>query len=162
MLLNKLIDLLRRLLDRTFDTGPIVVPGIDPGAHAAGDALGGLMEFLVPEIGRLDSAVFIDVDNEGSEVDLVLFNQPFVATTDNAPFAPTLSDIKNMVGTISFSLFKAFNANQASTPTGIGLNFVAPHGKLFGQNVCRGAPTIAADNPPQIELHGSRRWAKET
>ena len=136
-----------------FYTGWVNVPGIGTGAaYATGEAVGTKFSFEVPKSGTISVAVFLDKDDEGLEMDLVLFTDDFLETADNAAFAVTDNDLKNFLSTITFATFKNFDANQVSTAAALGLDYVAPKRRLWGQFVTRGAPNIAAGNLPQFSL----------
>lgn len=141
------------VVGKLFETPLTTIPQIGTGsAYTAADAFGGKFVLDVPRAGSIDTALFVDKDNEGLETDMVLFNGDFVASTDNAAFAPTDDDMQSFVGVITFSIPKAFNVNQVFTVTGLGLAYNAPAGKLYCQCVARGAPNIAAANIPMIKL----------
>ena len=141
--------------EKKFYTGYIEVPGITAAAaHAAGDALGDKFTFDVPISGTITVAVLLDKDDEGIELDLVLFTNDFTATADDSAFAISDVDLENFLTTITFATFKNYANNQTSAAAALGLDYLAPKRKLWAQVVTRGASTIAAANMPMISLTG--------
>lgn len=142
----------------TYVTDAIVIPGIGTGAgYAAGDAVGTRLE--IPNATRgeartgiLHGAVLYDLDDEGIELDLVLFRESFTPTADNSPFAVSDADLLKCIGSITFNTFKDFGNNQMSTLSGIGLPFRTVGTSLYLQAVTRGTPNIAAANEYRISL----------
>ena len=138
---------------QNYSTGYVPVPGITAAAaHADGDALGTRFTFQVPRSGTISVATYVCRDDEGIEVDLVLFTAPFVETADDAAFAPTDVDMLGFLSTITFSTYKNFGSNQSSMAVNIGLDYVAPDRTLWAQFITRGASTIAANNMPHVAL----------
>ena len=138
---------------RTVTTGFYIVPGIVTGvAYTAGDAFGTKFSIPVPPAGVIQTACFLDKDDEGLETDLVVFTKNFVGTADNAAFAITDSELDGFLSTITFATFKDLGGAQVSTAAALGLAYVAPDGRLYCQLVARGAPNIAANNIPSLYL----------
>ena len=145
---------------QTLDSEFITVPGIVTGAaYADGDAIGTTIVFpnvLRPETlsGVLYSAHYNDLDDEGLQVDLVIFKGPPTYTpADNGAYAPTDADIRNRIAVISFAAFYNWSNNQSSDVANIGIGFAnaaGPH--LYGHLIARGALNIAAANLPQVRL----------
>lgn len=128
------------------------IPGIGTAAaYTAGDAFGVKFMLTVPEMGTISNVIFIDLDDEGKAKELVLFDNDFTGTADNAAFDPTDADTRNCVGVVSIDTFYNYGSNQigVSTPA---LSFVAPRKVLWCQLVTRGADNIAADNIPWIRV----------
>ena len=143
------------ILQKKFYTGYIQVPGIATGAaYASGDAVGTRFSFQVPKSGTISVATYLDRDDEGLEVDLVLFTKEFIETADNSAFAITDADLQSFLTTITFATFKNFANNQTSVAAALGLDFIAPDRSVWAQLVARGALNIAADNFPQFSLTG--------
>ena len=144
-------------------------PTITAGAYAAGDALGGRLAFenVVPEAGgggTITKVVIVDKDNERAPIDLVLFDQPFTATADNAPFDPTDADLEHCIGYIDVAAtdYAAFNDNAVAAKTsGLRMPFdydlAANTSRLFGQMVIREAHTYTAIDDILIILTVRRR-----
>ena len=138
-------------------------PTITAGAYTAGDALGGLLTFAnaVRAAGRgavITKVVIIDTANQEAPVDLVLFNQTFTPTADNAAFNPSDADLANCIGYIDVAAtdYSSFNQDNAvaAKSSGLGMPFpiVLVGTSLFGQMVVRDAPTYAATDDLIIKL----------
>src|SRR3989304_2968583 len=84
---------------RVFKTARIIVPGIGAAAaYAAGDAFGDKFRIQVPREGTIATVVFLDLDDEGLQKDLVFFTRDFTATADNAAFAVSDVDLLHCAG----------------------------------------------------------------
>ncbi len=151
------IDFIKSIVsvqEKLRDTGLLVVPGIATASiYVAGDALGTRFVFEnVPKAGRIQTAIYLDLDDEGIETDIVLFNREFTETADHDEFAPSDRDMSFLVGTVTFSTFLNYGNNQSSVASGLFLTYTAPRGKLWAQMVTRGTPTIAAANIPKVGM----------
>lgn len=145
------------------DSGYCGVPGIVTGAaYADGDAIGaGAIVFpnclrSGVQSGQLYSATYLDLDDEGLQVDLHLYAAvPTYAPTDNGAYAPSDADLVNSryIGTVSFATFSNFSSNQVSVgsfnPIGVA---GAPGTNIYGHVVARGALNIAIGNLPLFRL----------
>ena len=148
-LFNKTVMVANRLAAIPY----VPIPGIGTAAaYAAGDAFGAKFTFDVPRGGVIEAAIMLDLDDEGIETELWLFDQDFTATADNSAFAPTDMDLLKLVAVISITNFADAANNRVGINNGMGLPYAAPTGKLYCQCVTRGAPTIAADNIPLLAL----------
>lgn len=121
-------------------------------AYASGDAFGGKFTYPAPKAGIIETAIMLDLDDEGIETELWLFDRDFVATADNSAFAPSDMDLRKLVAVISIVNFANAGNNQVGIANNLGLPYHAPEGKLYCQCVTRGAPNIAADNDPLVAL----------
>lgn len=136
-----------------FDTGWMQIPGVAiSSAYTAEDAFGTTLTFNVPKIGKIDSALFIDKDDEGIEMEFVLFNDVFVETVDAAAFAPSDADLGKVVGSLMFSIFNDYNANQISHADTPKIHYNCPSGIMRGQFKTSGTPNIAANNLPSVRI----------
>ena len=137
-------------------------PTITAGAYAAGDAVGGLLTFADAVRtngggGIVSKVVIIDDAAQLAPLDLVLFNQTFTATADNAAFDPTDADLQHCIGYIDIAAtdYANFNDNAvAAKSTGLRMPYpiILSGTSLFGQLVVRGAPTYAATDDLTIKL----------
>ena len=135
-----------------------VTPTITAGAYAAGDAVGGLLTFTILGAGGGGIVTGMSVTDKASanaELDLVLFNAPFTATSDNAPFDVSDADLLNCIGYVKVyaSGYANFTDNSVGLVTGVGLAFKTATGALYGQLVTRSAPTYASTSDLQVTLH---------
>ncbi len=154
--LEQAILALTRATGKPFITPYMEVPGITTGAvYAAGEAVGGKFTISVPRSGIITVAMMLDLDDEGKEMELWLFDGDFTATTDNTAFAVTDADLlKLAVPPISLVNFADANVNQVISNTGLALPFEAPLRELWCQCVTRDTPNIASGNIPLIRLAG--------
>ncbi len=136
------------------DTGFLTVPGIATASvYTANDTLGTQFVFRnVPKSGTIQTAIFLDLDDEGIETDLILYKREIVETADHDPYAPSDLDLESIIGHITFSTFLNYNANQSSVASGMFLTYTAPQGEIWAQMVTRGTPTIAVANIPKVGM----------
>lgn len=126
------------------------------GIYAAGDALGGKLTFANAALasggsGMITKVRIVDDDQELAPVELVLFNQDFTATNDNAPFDPSDADMQNCLGFIDVAQtdYASFVDNSVAAKTS-GLRMPFPYqlgsggSTMYGQLVVRGTPTYTA------------------
>ena len=131
-----------------------LTPTITAGIYAAGDALGGRLEFAAAAReaaagGTITKVVIVDEAQQLAPVDLVLFDQAFTATADNAPFDPTDADLANCIGYIDVAAtdYADFTDNSvAAKASGLRMPFdyVLDGTVLYGQLVVRDTPTYVA------------------
>jgi len=125
-------------------------PTVTAGAYTAGDAVGGLLTFANAARaagmgGVAKNLLVIDDAGQDVEMELWLFKQTFTAMADNAPWAPSEADLRNLVGIISTAdgaWFAAGTPSVARVEPSQGYTCVGT--SLFGQLVTRGTPTFAA------------------
>lgn len=144
-------------------------PTISLGAYAAGDALGGRLAFegvvrAAGGGGTITKVVIADNDSEDAPIDLVLFDRPFVATADNAPFDSGDADLPNCLGYIDVAAtdYGTYaNNSVAAKASGLRMPFdyrlAAGTSRLFGQMVIRGAATYTAIDDITITITVQRR-----
>jgi hypothetical protein len=126
-----------------------VTPTISTSAYTSGDAIGGLLTFANAARvsgggGVIQSVTIVDKDQERPPLDLVLFDQTFTNTADNAAFDPTDADLANVIGVVSINAWANFNDNAVGTAAGVNLPYDLTGTDLFGQLVVRAAPTYTA------------------
>ena len=157
-MLQEIADLLRSKLGNllvVFDTPYMEIPGIGAAsAYASGDAFGTRFSFDVPASGIIETAIMLDLDDEGIQTDLWLFTDEFTQTADNAAFAVSDSDLMHLEAVIAITNFANAANNQVGINNGLGMPFKASKKRLWCQCVTRGAPTIAAGNLPRVALRG--------
>ena len=135
-------------------------PTVTAGAYSANDVLGGLMEFQIPwepGAGFVDSVRVVDDADQKAAMTLWLFNAAPTAILDNAAFAPTVADLKKVVGKIAIAAsdYTTLNGNAVALKA---LNsdgqtsFYCPNGILYAYAVPSATPTYAAVTDIQIEL----------
>lgn len=138
---------------KLFSTPYTEIPGIGTGSvYASGDAFGTKFTFDVPKTGVIETAIILDMDDEGKTVELWLFRRDFTVTTDNDAFAVTDVDLRALEVVISITNYANANVNQVGINNGLSLIYTAPEGLLYGQCVTRDTHNIAAGNIPYIAL----------
>jgi hypothetical protein len=147
-----------------------VAPTISTGIYAAGDALGGLLTFTNAVLsagasGLITKVQVTDEDQELTPVDLVLFNQTFTATADNAPFDPSDADLANCIGYIDVAAtdYSDFVDNSVAVKSS-GLRMPFPvtlvGTSLFGQlKIASGTPTYTATDDVTVKITVERYGA---
>jgi len=138
-----------------------VTPTVTAGAYVAKEAVGGRLEFanavrVAAGSGTIHAVTIIDNASQSAELVLVLFNQAFTATNDNAAFDPSDADLLNCIGKIVVAAtdYNAFADNAVACKMGIGLPFELASGTtLYGQLMCTGTPTYAATSDVTVKVH---------
>ena len=144
-----------------------VTPTIDTAIYAAGDALGGLLEFedartAFARSGYICGALLKDNSKLNQLIYLALFDRTFTPSADQAAFDPSDADLANLVSIIRFEAadYASFADNSAAMvgydSLEVNLPFVLVEGgtSLFGQ-LYLGAgmtPTYTAATDIIIEL----------
>jgi len=136
-----------------------VTPTISTLIYAAGDAVGGLLEFPFAvgypgNSGAIVGARIIDKGAQSAAMTLALFDRTFTATADQAAFAPSDADVANAIGHIEFAAadYKGGTANKVVTVDAIEMQFVPLATSLFGQLFTQGTPTYPAALDLTVEL----------
>ena len=127
-------------------------PTVTAGAYVANDAVGGLLTFAnasrsVGGGGVIKDMIILDDAGQDAEMELWLFNVTFTAMVDNAPWAPSEADLRNLVGVITTAngaWFAAGTPSVAVVEASQRYDLIGTN--LFGQLVTRGTPTYAATN----------------
>jgi len=145
----------------------ILQPTITAGVYAAGDALGGLLNFanaarLAGSGGTITKIVIVDDDSQLAPVDVVFFDRTFTATADNAPFDPTDADLENCIGYVNVAAtdYGAFNDNSVAVKcSGLQMPFdyVLNGTSLFAQMVVRSGPTYASTSSLTVKITVQRK-----
>lgn len=133
-------------------------PTITAGLYAADDALGGKLTFAnavrwTAGSGRIKKVIVVDLGSQDAVTDLVLFNQDFTATADNAAMDPSDGDVANCVGHISLVAadYATFANNSVATKE-VDFPFVLTGTSLYGQLVTRGTPTYTSTSDIKVIL----------
>lgn len=133
-------------------------PTITAGAYVANDAVGGLLTFANAARSSggsiiIEGITIVDEASQAAALELVLFDQTFTNTADNAAFDPTDADLANVIGVIAVSTYYTFTDNSVATRFGLGLACKLSGTSLFGQLLTRGAPTYVATDDITVILH---------
>lgn len=118
-------------------------------AYTANDVVGGLITIDVHSSGgsgQLRRINIIDDDDEKAALTVYLFDQQPSTIADDAAFAPTVADLKKMIGVVSVVAgdYTTLNSNAHAIKDGLGIDFAAPDGNLYAYVVCTGTPTYTA------------------
>lgn len=140
----------------------VQTPAITAGAYTAGDAIGGLLTFAsaARAAGRKGEVVqvsIIDDAKQSAPIDIVLFNQTFTSTADNAAFDPSDADLQNCLGYVSVANtdYAEFNDNCVATKSSglqMPFSYELIGTSLFGQMVTRIGDTWAATDDLTVKL----------
>ena len=136
----------------------VQIPGIGTGsAYADGDAFGTLITWhnvFRPEkaSGTIVGLFLHDLDDEGLQVDVPVFSQPFTVTADNDPFAPSDDDNLNCLWVLSVDTFFNWGSNQFGQSSGAPVWVKGDGPNLYSQLVVRGAATISAGSIPWVGI----------
>jgi hypothetical protein len=123
---------------------------ITAGAYTAGDVIGGELTLtnamrVTSGSGVLHSITIFDADNEGAEMDILLFDaNPSGTYTDNGAPTWNSADEAKFIGhvAIATSDYLTINAQKLVTKTNIGLTVKANGSQnLYAVIVLTGAPT---------------------
>lgn len=132
---------------------PAEIPGITAAdAFDANDCMGTVYKLHVPFSGVIYSATFFDLDDEGTQVDLMVFNHEITQIASDAAWAPGDDDILKLQTMLSFVTFSDHGGCRTSELTNIGKAYTAPEGYLWIQAVTRSTPTIAVGNMPHFQI----------
>ena len=99
----------------------------DTNAYASGDVVGGMLSFTVRSAGGggvIRRAMLVDDDNAGKILTLYFFDALPSTIADNAAFAPTVADLKKMIGSVSIVAadYVTLNSNKIVIKDGDDLN----------------------------------------
>lgn len=137
-------------------------PAVTAGAYAAGDCVGGLLQFpnMAPTAGQgglLTDAVLVDDAGQDAEMELWLFVRPFTSPGDNNAFGGIAEDdLEHLVGIISTAdgTWRAAGTPSAVHLENVNIRYILPAGTtLYGQLVTRGTPTFVAVDDVSVRLN---------
>ena len=133
-------------------------PTVTAGAYAAGDAVGGLLTFANAARysgygGVIKDLIILDDAGQDTEMELWLFDRTFTAMVDNAPWAPSEADLRNLVAVVSTGDGAWFAAGTPSVArVECSQRYDCAATSLFGQLVTRGTPTFAATDDISVKI----------
>lgn len=121
-------------------------------AYTAGDVIDTLKEVDFLSVGTIRNAVLLDANNIGATIKLWLFRAKPIVLADNAAFAPTEADLRNLFGIITFDSFETVNNMKIKHKPDVNLSFriVSPKIWCYAQAVT--APTYTAANKVKVLL----------
>jgi hypothetical protein len=143
---------------RTISSEIWTPPGqVAASAYADGEAIGGLHEIRrpdgldMPSSGVIQSSTYWDSDDEGLQVDLVLFRSPLtVQIADHAAMSLVDDNLLRVLYVIQFTTFYDFTNGQISFVNSIGKGYEVS--RVFAQARARGALNIAAGAEPRFQV----------
>lgn len=130
-----------------------VTPAISTTIYAAGDVIGGLIDFdfTHPNGGGLITSIgIVDDDNENAAMSVYLFDAAPTVILDNAVFATaiTVADLKKMIYPnltpiqIAAADYTTINGNSIASKVGLNRAFAGTH--VYAYFVPTGTPTYTA------------------
>jgi len=131
-------------------------PTVTAGAYVANDAVGGLLTFanaarVTGGGGVLKDVIILDDAGQDAALELWLFSVTFTAMADNAPWAPSEADLRNLVAVASTGDGAWFDAGTPSAAViEVSQRYDCVGTSLFGQLVTRGTPTYAATDDVSV------------
>ena len=144
------VDGITRVGNKAVRIGPTPVPGVGAAVlYTANDAFGILHRVQVPKSGIIQSVRFYDKDDEGLNMELLLFRELPGAQTDNAAIAVADIDLPLIEASILIDTWRDLLDNQVGIEDALDIAYTAPNGELWAQWVSRGGPTIAAAAMPE-------------
>ena len=135
-----------------------VSPTVTAGIYAANDVVGEQMTFANAALvagggGVIKSCQIIDDAGQDVVLELWLFNQAFTVIADNAPWAPSQADLRNLVCVISSNDGTWYAAGTPSVcDIEVSERYDAAATSLFGQLVTRGTPTFNAVDDVSVQI----------
>jgi len=165
-MLQELINAVRGIGTTTIVSCPKVpgkIPGIGAGAEGALDALGVGFWLPVPKRGVIVSAMYYDMDFEGTQVNLHIFRDRVTAIADNAAWTLSDADAPSLITTLSFVSYITHAATCYTFDlTNIGKAYACPGGKFWIQASCIAICTIAVTPKFQLQIQSFDPTFKES
>jgi hypothetical protein len=133
-------------------------PTVTAGAYSINDAVGGLLTFANAARysgggGFIEGMILLDDAGEDAATELWLFSETFTAMVDNAAWAPSEADLRNLVGIIDTAKGTYYAAGTPSAAVvEADQRFDLLGTSLFGQLVTRGTPTYVATDDVTVIL----------
>lgn len=153
--INDLLAELRKRSDARVVSCPLIPKALleaDTGVTIeTGDTLGLVFAIAVPKSGVIYSATFIDLDAEGSQVDIEIYKRSIADQATDAAYAPDDAEALTFLTELSFVSFDDHGVFQTSEITNIGKAYSVPDGKFYNQGVVRAGQTIAVGKAPRIQ-----------
>jgi hypothetical protein len=133
-------------------TAEFEIPGIVAAdAFDAADAFGEAFVLVdVPERGVIHYGRFVDLDDEGSQIDAYLYSGEITRVASDAAYAPTDADGRKIITVLTFDTFNDMTAWQFAEVRNHNAGYHAPDRRIYGQCKCTGTPTIAEGAMPLI------------
>lgn len=132
---------------------PVVQLTISTLIYAAGDVVGGLLTFNIPNAnngGILNSAHITDDDDEKALFSLYLFDTEPTTIADQAAFTPTKADLEKRIAVIDVSVYTTVNGVAFSDSIDINQTFTGD--TIYGYLPCVATPTWTAATDLSVKL----------
>lgn len=141
--------------NRTVTSQLALTVGTD--AYTAGDVVGGLLEFDVVESGGGGVVGQIEIADDHDQKEpykLYLFNAAPTTIADDAAFAPTIADLKKLIGIVEIAAadYSTINSNAWAQVRDINIWYSAQTGTLYGYLVADETPDYNAATDLTITL----------
>ena len=132
---------------------PIKISGSNSsGAYTANDAMGLITKLAVPKSGEIRSAMLLDLDDEGTQIDLEIFKRSITQIASEDAWSPSDVDMLHFVAELAFVVGDDQINSYSFQLSNIGVAYNAPEGFFYIQAVTRSTPTIAVNSEPRIQL----------
>ncbi len=124
---------------------PVRIPDVGENTYTTLDTFGKIVKLKVPKRGEIRSAIYYDLDYEGLQTKLHIFNKSITQIAPEDAWAPSDADILNLVTTLDFVAPTAGHTNSYTFElTNIGKAYTAPEGFFWIQAQCVGAQDMAS------------------
>jgi len=123
---------------------PVVIPDVGLNTYTTLDTFGNMVKLKVPKRGVIVSATYYDLDYEGLQMNLHIFNHLITQIAPEAAWAPSDGDILNLVTRLAFVSFDSHTNSYTSEITNIGKAYTAHEGLFYIQAQCVGAQDMAS------------------
>lgn len=126
-------------------------------AYTAGDVVGGLLTIPMHSVGGggvLRQLSIIDDADQKEPLTLYLFDQLPSTIANDAAFAPTVADLKKLVGVVAIAAldYTTLNGNAYAIKSNLEIEFAVPGGNLYGYLVASDTPDYAAAGDLTLRL----------
>lgn len=126
--------------------------GATSGAHDANDAVGNMMVFTVPRMGRILSVKFIDPADQTSALTLHVYSKNFVAAASDAAYTIADQDAINWVTNVTPTMVDE-GGSQVGEVIDIDSEYLSESRRLYAQLSTSGTPTFAQGTMPLVQMY---------
>ena len=126
--------------------------GATSGALDANDAVGNMMEFTVPKMGRILSIKFIDPADQTSALTAHVYSKVFVAAPSDAAYTIADEDAINWVTNVTPTMVDE-GGSKVGEVIDIDSEYFSANERLYVQLSTSGTPTFAQTTMPLIQLY---------
>ena len=118
----------------------------------ANDAVGNMMTFTVPRMGRILSVKFIDLADQTSALTLHVYSKPFVAAASDAAYTISDEDAVNWVTNVTPTMVDE-GAAQVGEVIDIDSEYLSKSRRLYAQLSTSGTPTFTQATMPLVQMY---------